>query len=110
MLRYKYFMVTGEDSGKFGNQRLWGSVGWGLFGVIAGWLVDVYSEGKALKDYSPIFYLMAVILVLNILVTSRLQVTFTSQPRYTIIKLHLFQAAPNIKSTFTEYKICSMNV
>ena len=27
----------------YGSQRVWGSIGWGLFTILAGYLVDTYS-------------------------------------------------------------------
>lgn len=56
---------------------MWGSIGWGTFSVISGWLIDKFSEGKTSKDYSIGFYLMAAMLLFDMLVSSRLKHTQT---------------------------------
>uniref|UniRef100_A0A1L8DEU6 Putative transporter n=2 Tax=Nyssomyia neivai TaxID=330878 RepID=A0A1L8DEU6_9DIPT len=61
----------------YGNQRLWGAVGWGTFSIIAGVLVDKFSDGQATKDYSVVFYMMLVLLVLDMVVSTKLQHTQT---------------------------------
>ena len=58
-------------------QRLWGSVGWGTFAILSGWLIDKFSEGKTTKNYSVGFLMMAVLLLLDIIVSSRLKHTQT---------------------------------
>ncbi|KAL7011869.1 hypothetical protein ACKWTF_014499 [Chironomus riparius] len=71
------FEMLGNKPQKFGYQRLWGSVGWGTFSIIAGLLIDKFSEGKTSKDYSIGFYLMAGALVFDMIVSSRLKHTQT---------------------------------
>lgn len=52
---------------------MWGSIGFGIFGISAGYLVDLFSEGKLQKDYTCIFYIMLVIMVLDIIVSATLK-------------------------------------
>lgn len=52
---------------------MWGSIGFGIFGISAGYLVDLFSEGKLQKDYTCIFYIMLVIMVLDIIVSATLR-------------------------------------
>ena len=47
---------------------MWGSVGWGLLTVIAGFLVDQGSQ-QGTKDYTPAFVLLASLLLLDLLMT-----------------------------------------
>lgn len=54
--------VSGERSHKYGNQRLWGSIGWGIFSVLAGLLVDNFSGDGVNKNYSVVFYMMLILL------------------------------------------------
>ncbi|GAB0093197.1 major facilitator superfamily domain-containing protein 6-A [Sergentomyia squamirostris] len=61
----------------YGNQRLWGAVGWGTFSIIAGVLVDKFSEGQAMKDYTVVYYMMLIFLILDMIVSSKLQHTQT---------------------------------
>lgn len=67
------FEKLGDKPNLYGNQRLWGSVGWGTFSIIAGYLVDANSEGETRKNYSTAFYLMLCMMGLDVLVSSRLK-------------------------------------
>jgi exosortase/archaeosortase len=67
--------VLGDRPSHFGYQRLWGTVGWGIFAIISGLLVDELSKGQAQKDYTVVFYLMLVMLILDVAVSSRLKVS-----------------------------------
>jgi exosortase/archaeosortase len=60
-------------------QRLWGSVGWGTISILSGWLIDKFSEGKTTKNYAIGFYIMAVLLLLDMIVSSRLKYTQTKR-------------------------------
>ncbi|CAD1479928.1 unnamed protein product, partial [Heterotrigona itama] len=62
-----------ERRNEYGKQKMWGSIGFGIFGISAGYLVDLFSEGKLQKDYSCIFYIMLVIMVLDIIVSATLK-------------------------------------
>lgn len=57
--------LLGERSHLYGNQRLWGSVGWGVFSVIAGLLVDWFSGNEVHKNYSVVFYMVVVLLAFD---------------------------------------------
>ena len=68
-------VVLGDQPSHFGYQRLWGTIGWGIFAIISGLLVDEFSKGHAQKDYTVVFYLMLVMLIFDVLVSSRLKVS-----------------------------------
>ncbi|XP_055609461.1 major facilitator superfamily domain-containing protein 6 [Uranotaenia lowii] len=69
------FEMLGDRPHLYGNQRLWGSIGWGTFSLLAGFLVDQFSNGKASKDYTVVFYMTVVIIAVDILVSSKLKHT-----------------------------------
>uniref|UniRef100_A0A8D8D255 Major facilitator superfamily domain-containing protein 6 n=2 Tax=Culex pipiens TaxID=7175 RepID=A0A8D8D255_CULPI len=71
------FDMLGDRPHLYGNQRLWGSVGWGTISLVAGYLVDHFSYGKATKDYTVVFYMTIVIIGVDILVSSKLKHTQT---------------------------------
>lgn len=50
----------GEDRGKWGNQRVWGTIGFALFGVCAGFLMDTYKRGQGHINYTWCFILFIV--------------------------------------------------
>lgn len=64
------FSLLGDKREHFGRQRLWTSVGWGVFSMIAGILVDSMSSGKDKQDYTMSFYLSLILLLLDLLVVS----------------------------------------
>ena len=66
--------LTGSESSLYGEQRMWGSIGWGLFVVIAGALIDYSSKGQTQKDYTSSFILVAAILIIDLIVASQLKV------------------------------------
>jgi len=87
MIAYSAFSVTSSMGdalcfnlldGKhenYGSQRVWGSIGWGLFTILAGYLVDTYSvDLNGAKDYTPALYLMAGLLSLDLLCSWRMQI------------------------------------
>ena len=51
----------GEERGKWGKQRLWGSVGFALFGGASGLVMDIYSLDKLTIDYTWSFVAFAVL-------------------------------------------------
>ncbi|XP_018325099.1 major facilitator superfamily domain-containing protein 6-A-like [Agrilus planipennis] len=53
---------------KYGYQRLWGAVGWGIFTFCCGYIIDFHSQGKSQKDYTPAIYLGMGMLILNFIV------------------------------------------
>lgn len=68
------FDLLGKRHELYGNQRLWGAVGWGTFSIIAGLLVDENSTVQSYKNYTVIFILMAIALLPDMLISSCLEV------------------------------------
>lgn len=68
------FDMLGDKPHLYGNQRLWGSVGWGIFSLLAGFLVDQMSYGKVNKDYTVVFCMTVIIIAVDMVVSSRLKV------------------------------------
>ncbi|KAL5273717.1 hypothetical protein ACFFRR_000457 [Megaselia abdita] len=66
------FDLLGEKHHLYGQQRLWGAVGFGITSLLAGVLVDAISGHSVIKDYSIIFWMTAVILGLDMLVSKKL--------------------------------------
>lgn len=61
-----HFFVLADRAKDYGKQRLWGSVGWGIFAVTSGLILDAISQGQIKKNYTPAFYFMIVFLGFNI--------------------------------------------
>lgn len=69
------FDLLGDKHRLYGRQRLFGAVGWGIFSIIAGILVDSNSMYQSEKNYSVIFYLMFAALLPDMGVSSCLEVS-----------------------------------
>lgn len=68
------FWLLGNKPQDFGVQRMWGAIGWGLSAILAGYLIDMVSLGKMVKDYTPSFYLVFFILAINVVAVARIKV------------------------------------
>ncbi|XP_043492952.1 major facilitator superfamily domain-containing protein 6 [Polistes fuscatus] len=66
-------LLGNERRSDYGKQRMWGSIGFGIFGIAAGYLVDIFSEGEFQKDYTCIFFMMLIFMILDIMVSSTLR-------------------------------------
>jgi len=62
----------------YGAQRVWGSVGWGIFTVISGYLIDTQSSSEY-KNYTPGFLLMGGLLVIDLIISSRMKLNSTGK-------------------------------
>ncbi|KAH8261380.1 hypothetical protein KR044_008072 [Drosophila immigrans] len=72
------FSLLGDRHHLYGKQRLCGSLGWGIFAVVAGLLVDAMSEeGSTVKNYTIVFWMTLVILGFDMLASTKLKHTQT---------------------------------
>ncbi len=55
--------ALGRDRGGYGRLRLWGAVGWGLAGPVAGRLVELFGEGSSFFSFAAILGLILPLLV-----------------------------------------------
>ncbi|KAL7734867.1 hypothetical protein ACLKA6_011145 [Drosophila palustris] len=68
------FGILGDRHHLYGKQRLCGSLGWGLFALLAGFLVDAMSEdGSSTKNYTIVFWMTLVILGFDMLASTKLK-------------------------------------
>ncbi|CAK1588571.1 unnamed protein product [Parnassius mnemosyne] len=70
------FNLLGTKVSLYGKQRLWGSVGFGIFSFLTGTLIDLFSDG-AYKDYTIAFVLMFVFLCGDVIVSSLIKTEST---------------------------------
>lgn len=69
------FGILGDRHHLYGRQRLCGSLGWGIFALLAGLLVDVMSEeGSSDKNYTIVFWMTLVIMGFDMLTSTKLKV------------------------------------
>ncbi|XP_013791045.1 major facilitator superfamily domain-containing protein 6-like [Limulus polyphemus] len=60
-------MLVGTEY-EYGKQRLWGTLGWGVAAVLSGYLIRISSKESTFVDYSPGFFVLAVLLFCDIFV------------------------------------------
>lgn len=74
------FGILGERHHLYGRQRLCGSLGWGIFALLAGLLVDMMSEeGSSDKNYTIVFWMTLVIMGFDMLTSTKLKVSWPSK-------------------------------
>ena len=56
------YTVLADNLSRWGKQRLWGTVGFAVFGLTSGALMDAYGHGK--NEYTIAFLLFAIFMVL----------------------------------------------
>ncbi|RZC34450.1 major facilitator superfamily domain-containing protein 6, partial [Asbolus verrucosus] len=66
------FELLGDKPNRYGYQRMFGALGWGIFSVIAGLMVDSLSEGSSVKNFESAFYLSFVFLLLDFAVSCKI--------------------------------------
>lgn len=71
------FELLGDKPSRYGYQRMFGSLGWGIVAALAGVLIDASSEGNSQKNYAVAFYMGAGFLVLDFVAS--LQVKYTQK-------------------------------
>ncbi|XP_063602936.1 uncharacterized protein LOC134778930 [Penaeus indicus] len=73
------FQMLGDAPHRYGQQRLWGTISYGLAAVAGGALVDWYSKDQDQKDYWPAHVMVAVFLALDVAVVARLRFSVTDK-------------------------------
>lgn len=104
------FDLLGKRHELYGRQRLWGAIGWGVFSIIAGTLVDAMSESQFV-NYSVIYFLLGAALLPDMLVSSCLEVRSTSIPiafSFQLYRSIRFQFKPNAMSSNIIKDVCKL--
>ncbi|KQS43807.1 major facilitator superfamily domain-containing protein 6-A isoform X1 [Drosophila erecta] len=71
------FGILGDRHHLYGKQRLCGSLGWGVFALLAGLLVDHMSLGEVNKNYTAVFWMALLIMGFDVFASSKLRHTPT---------------------------------
>ncbi|XP_018017494.2 major facilitator superfamily domain-containing protein 6 [Hyalella azteca] len=74
------FMLLRDYGGQYGQQRVWGAIGWGTFVVLAGALIDTVSGDAVEKDYTPAFLLTLALFILDIVTVTRIKLGQPAAP------------------------------
>ncbi|CAG0881978.1 unnamed protein product [Darwinula stevensoni] len=69
------FLLLGSHPERFGNERLWGTIGWGIIGLSIGAIIDhVNKENEDKADYSIAFYMVLGFLLVDSICSLKLRV------------------------------------
>ncbi|KFM61228.1 Major facilitator superfamily domain-containing protein 6, partial [Stegodyphus mimosarum] len=70
--------VLGEDTKIFGRQRLWATISWGSVTLLSGYLNDLATAHSNHSDYSPGFYIMLVLVSVDLIILMNVRVAKSS--------------------------------
>ncbi|KYN13716.1 Major facilitator superfamily domain-containing protein 6 [Trachymyrmex cornetzi] len=80
------FVILGQDKRlKYGKQRLWGAVGYGIVVCLSGYMIDFFSHDKVYKNYIPSMLLVIIFTCIDFICCIKLKLPFQSQST-TILK------------------------
>lgn len=69
--------VTGSGGQmKYGYQRVWGTIGFGITALLAGFTIDWWSAGSPTKDYTPAFIIVIIFATIDLFCCLHLRVSF----------------------------------
>ncbi|GFU06638.1 hypothetical protein NPIL_401812, partial [Nephila pilipes] len=69
------YEVIGEHPELYGRQRLWATISWGIVTLLAGFLNDVATGDSEVTNYSPGFYIMMVLVGIDLLLLLKIKLT-----------------------------------
>jgi hypothetical protein len=69
-------VIGGGGQMKYGHQRVWGTIGFGITALLAGSAIDWWSAGSAKKDYTPAFIVVFIFASIDLICCTRLRVSF----------------------------------
>ncbi|XP_055937703.1 major facilitator superfamily domain-containing protein 6-like isoform X7 [Argiope bruennichi] len=67
------FNALGTRPELYGKQRLWGTIGWGSFALLAGYLNQILTGTSGKYNFSAGFYMLVLLLLTDLLVISKLK-------------------------------------
>lgn len=66
-IKFLTFICIGENGElKYGKQRVWGTIGFGITAFVAGYIVDLLSFGE-MKNYTPVFVIVSIFTILDVI-------------------------------------------
>lgn len=75
--------LLGDDEDRFGEQRLWGAVAWGITAFTGGLAVDILSRASHSFElrYEPLFIIFAIAMLITLFVSSFISFPEHHRPR-----------------------------
>ncbi|KYM81653.1 Major facilitator superfamily domain-containing protein 6, partial [Atta colombica] len=74
------FVILGQDKRlKYGKQRLWGAIGFGIVVCLSGYMIDFFSHDKIHKNYLSSMLLVIIFTCIDFICCIKLKLPFQSQ-------------------------------
>ncbi|KAG5308416.1 MFSD6 protein, partial [Acromyrmex insinuator] len=68
------FEILGKgEQMKYGKQRIWGEISYGLVGFLVGYIIDMWSQNKIYKTYTPAFLLAFIFISIDLICCKNLK-------------------------------------
>ncbi|XP_060874398.1 major facilitator superfamily domain-containing protein 6-B-like [Metopolophium dirhodum] len=90
--------LLGENKHKYGQQRVWGAVGWGTISLLSGAVIDWFSKGQDYKNYTPGMIIALMACILDISVALKIEVVENSEGKI---------EGSNVKKLLTNIRVLS---
>ncbi|VVC46192.1 Major facilitator superfamily domain,Major facilitator superfamily associated domain [Cinara cedri] len=90
--------LLGVNKYLYGKQRLWGSLGFGIFAIVSGACVDWFSKGQEYKNYTPAFAISLVCFFCDIIIVSNIEVVQDSNIKIVISDLRKIFTKTTVKA------------
>ncbi|XP_071626343.1 major facilitator superfamily domain-containing protein 6-like [Temnothorax longispinosus] len=69
------FHILGQGKqSKFGKQRLWATMGYGVAACLSGYMVDLWSQDEIHKNYTPMLILVLIFICVDLICCIKLQI------------------------------------
>lgn len=60
----------------YGRQRVWGTIGFGIGALLAGYTIDLWSQGDIYKTYTPAFLMVLAFTCFDVICCKKLEVSY----------------------------------
>ncbi|EEC07560.1 conserved hypothetical protein [Ixodes scapularis] len=100
------YAILRDRKEDYGKQRLWGTIGWGGLAPLVGYLNQMATGGSSFTDYSPGFYMLAALAVMDVL-----GLVFLEVPRSPMSKQllkDLSEVFVNVRTLFFTFAVFNM--
>ncbi|XP_050431402.1 major facilitator superfamily domain-containing protein 6-A-like isoform X1 [Adelges cooleyi] len=88
--------LLGDNVHNYGQQRVWGAIGYGIISIVSGVVVDWFSIGQAHDDFRPGFVIAFICVAFDVYVSAKIKVE-------QVKKTETFSG--NMKTVLTDFRV-----